>query len=184
MASPNSPENQIYIPPLLAQAIKRQPDELNPLQPTNFKFVLYRTPETIYFCQKSNLPGISLGVAEFATPLGVHIPLPGSKFEFDDFEITFLVNEDMGNWLELSEWLRGLAPVADNTGQLKEEEKYSNGSLILNNSNHQPVIVIDFNRMFPTRLSSIEFDSTLDMPEALSATVSFAYTHYDIKKIS
>ena len=190
-------ENKLVVPAVIAKAIDRQPDELNPLQPTQYRFISWKTPETVYFCQRVSLPGISIGTVDIDTPLGIRLPSPASKFEFEDFEMTFLVNEDMSNWREIDNWLRGLAPMAefahdwntmlpeeDKVPLLTEGEKYSDGSLMITTSNNQPSVVVEFHRMFPYQLQAVEFDSSLGDPEAILATVSFKFSHYTIKKFS
>ena len=97
-----------------------QPDSTNPLQPTSFRFSLNKTPEAVYFCQSANLPGLSKAAVTQSNVFS-DIKQPGDRIEFDDLTITFIVNEDLGNWIELKNWITSLAPYdsvsEENTGR-------------------------------------------------------------------
>ena len=79
----------------------------NFLSPTGFKFTLQRSPKVAYFCNQANIPSLDLGVAIQPTYLK-DIPTPGDKIDFGDLNIRFLVDEDLGNYMELQKWIRGL----------------------------------------------------------------------------
>ena len=194
MASPQSNENKLIVPAQISNVLQRQPDQINPLQPTQFRLILWRTNEVVYFCQSVNLPGLSLGATQVETPLGVSLPQPGTRFEFDEFEVNFLVNEDMSNWKEISTWMRGLAPMEEqsfdeNTRLVRSEkvplladsERFCDASLVITTSANTPSLIVDFFRVFPTRITSIQFDSTLSDPESVTASATFNYSHYNIR---
>ena len=75
-------------------AIDRQPTKFDYASPTQFKFQLTKLPKVEYFTTACNIPGISLSTALQPTPLK-DIPLPGDTVEFNDLEITFLVDENL-----------------------------------------------------------------------------------------
>ena len=88
-------------------AYKRQIKNRNFLAPTGFKLVLNRSPKVAFFSNAANLPGITLGEATQPTYLK-DIPTPGDKIVFDDLNIRFMVDEDLKNYMELQNWIRGL----------------------------------------------------------------------------
>ena len=197
MSSPQSNENKLVVPAIISNALERQPNQQNPLQPTQYRFVSWKVPETVYFCQSVTLPGLSIGTTTIDTPLGIGLPQPGTRYEFDEFEMSFIVNEDMSNWRELDTWIRGFGPMhesaynadtalveSDKVPLLSDSERYNDGALIITTSANTPSLIVEFSRMFPTRLSSITFDSSLGEPEAVVASVSFAYSHYTIRDYS
>jgi hypothetical protein len=59
------------------------------------------------FGNSANIPGMTLGIANQPTYLK-DIPTPGDKIEFDDFTIRFLVDENLENYMEIQNWIRGL----------------------------------------------------------------------------
>ena len=83
------------------------PTNKNFLGQTGFRLVLERTPTMNYFSQSASLPAISLGAANIVNPL-IDYPLPGEKLTFSPFNISFRVDEDLKNYIEIYDWLVGL----------------------------------------------------------------------------
>ena len=48
--------------------ISRQPDKLDYLSPTQFKFNIHQLPKVEFFTTAANVPAISLGDAVMSTP--------------------------------------------------------------------------------------------------------------------
>ena len=82
-------------------------DNRNFLSPTGFKFGLKRSPGVAFFCNQANIPSLDLGVAEQPSYLK-DIPIPGDKMQFGDLNLRFLVDEDLVNFMEIQNWIRGL----------------------------------------------------------------------------
>ena len=82
-------------------------DNRNFLAPTGFKFALKRSPGVAFFCNEANIPDLNLGIAVQPTYLK-DIDRPGDKIQFGDLTIRFLVDEDLTNFMEIQNWIRGL----------------------------------------------------------------------------
>ena len=82
-------------------------DNRNFLSPTGFKFALKRSPGVAFFCNEANIPDMTLGIAEQPSYLK-DIPQPGDKIQFGDLQLRFLVDEDLVNYMEIQNWIRGL----------------------------------------------------------------------------
>ena len=95
-------------------SISRQPTQQDYASPSQFKFSIAKLPKVEFFCTEVNIPGISLGNATQLTTLR-DIPLPGTKLEFGDLSLTFLVDEKFDNFEEIYSWLRSLGFPADHT---------------------------------------------------------------------
>ena len=81
-------------------AIDGTPTNKNFLSPLNFRFQIKRAPHINFFIQQVNIPGI--GVPEVQTPNPmVQIPYPGEHLTYDTLSITFAVDEDLHNYMEL-----------------------------------------------------------------------------------
>ena len=174
-------------------ATDNQPTNPNYLSPLGFRFVLERTPRTNYFVQNVRLPTLSLGQFDLEDPF-VKLPTPGTKLSFEPLDITFLVDEDMRNYLEIHDWLRGLGfPESfDQYGNLVRQNVsarssatavFSDATLMILSSHKNANMRIVFEDMFPISLSDLSFDSTLTDVEYLKATVTFRYKLYTIQKI-
>ena len=82
-------------------------DNRNFLAPTGFKFSLKRSPGVAFFCNQANIPSLDLGIATQPTYLK-DIDVPGDKIQFGDLTLRFLVDEDLVNYMEIQNWIRGL----------------------------------------------------------------------------
>jgi hypothetical protein len=164
--------------------ISAQPDATNPLQPTSFRFFLQRTPEVTYFCQTANIPGISVP-AVVQSNVFSDIKQPGDRVEFEDLTIQFIVNEDLGNWLEIKNWMTSTAPYdsIDDSSSGRVKDDIEDATLVILNSNLNERFRVNFRGVFPTNLTAIEMNSTVSDMEPLTATVTFSYTDYEIEAL-
>ena len=170
----------------------------NFLSPVGFKFALKRVPKVAFFCNQANIPDLTLGIAEQPTYLK-NIPVPGDKLEFGDLNLRFLVDEDLGNYMEIQNWLRGLG-FPENAGEFADLEEsdpmyqaggfgqfqrtgkkiYSDGTLQILSSNLVPKFQVVFKDLFPYSLTTMQFDATDTDIEYFTADVSFKYTIYGL----
>ena len=167
-------------------------DNRNFLSPTGFKFGLKRSPGVAFFCNQANIPALDLGVAEQPTYLK-DIPIPGDKIQFGDLNLRFLVDEDLVNFMEIQNWIRGLGfpeSLAE-FNELKDqailgpmgkstEDVYSDGTLQILSRNLVPKFQVVFSDLFPYSLSTVTFDATDTDIEYFTAEVSFKYTIYRV----
>ena len=178
------------------KSIVGQIENRNFLVPTGFNFILNRAPKVAYFGSSVEIPSMSLGVANFANYLK-DIPLPGDKMEFSDFNLNFLVDENLENYMEIQNWMRGLGfPESLKEIYNYQKEKsdidqpdksqlnlYSDGTLTILDSNMRPKFKVIFESMFPYNLTTLEFDARQTDLEYFTAEVSFKYTIYNIVDI-
>ena len=165
----------------------------NFLSPIGFKFSLKRSPGVAYFCNEANIPDMSLSIAEQPTYLR-NIPLPGDKIEFGDLSLRFMVDEDLTNYMEIQNWIRGLgypeaisqyseledkAYIKQTFGN-KRQDVYSDGTLQILSNNLVPKFQVLFDDLFPYSLSTVTFDATDTDIEYFTAEVSFKYTIYNL----
>lgn len=172
-----------------------QPGNRNFLSPVGFKFKLQKAPKVDFFVNSANIPSITLGSA-IQTRYGKNIDIPGDKMNFEDFSLRFLVDENLENYMEIQNWMRGLGfPYSLeqyddlrneqslstvpglNTGRFYEE---SDGTLQILNSNYIVSAQVIYYGMFPTFLSTLQFDATNDDIRYFTAEVNFKYTYYKI----
>lgn len=165
-----------------------QPINQSFLSPLGFKLHIKKTPTTNYFVQKASIPNVSLGTVDVDTPF-TKIPYPGTRLEFGNFQVTFKVDEDMKNYLEIYNWLRDIG-FPDNFAQYQNiasrpiasgDGIFSDISLMVLTSAMNPNVEVTFFDCFPVDLSQLEFDSTLSDVEYLTATVTFANRRFDVK---
>ena len=169
----------------------------NFLAPTGFKFSLKRCPSAAFFCNQANIPSLDLGIAQQTSYLK-DIDIPGDKIVFGDLNLRFLVDEDLFNYMEIQNWIRGLG-YPEKLSQLKDlaedgkiksrfgqagENIYSDATLQILSNNLVPKFQVMFKDVFPYSLSTISFDATDTDIDYFTAEVSFKYTIYDMQDMS
>ena len=152
-------------------ALANQPKNINPLADIQFKFDVGALPNTSFFIQSVNIPGISLEGAVLATPQLQNFSRHTGVITYETLNVTFMIDEYLKNWQEVFEWMVG------------EENKYTSAVLTVLSSAMNPTMEFHFKDIFPTTLSEISFDSTTTDPVYQVATVSFNYTEYKVKNL-
>ena len=178
----------------LHPSLWKEVSDRNFLSVVGFKFLLERCPKVDFYCNAANLPTISLGVAEQATYLR-NIPVPGEKMQFQDLQLSFMVDEDMENYLQLYKWITnlGFPESLDQFNRLQDENallpdtdpgdsfnERSDGTLMILNSDFNPSVKVKFRDLFPVELSGIPFDSKAEEQQYFTATAVFKYTMFDV----
>jgi hypothetical protein len=133
----------------------KQISNRNYLSPAGFKFSITKIPKVDFFSNSAQVPGINLGVAMQPTYLK-DIPVPGDKLTYDDFSLEFFVDENLENYLQVHNWLRGLGypnSIQEFIDLKAEDEyfpnaseysfnEYSDATLKIYNSNFNPIVDI------------------------------------------
>ena len=189
--------------------LNRQPTKLDYASPTQFRFLINQLPKVQYFTVSANVPGITLGDATYATPLK-DIPLPGEKLTYDDLNITFIVDENLENYIEIHNWLASLGfpknreqfkthrsatsnlpkatvGTSGDIGDVKpitsDSPMFSDSVLTVLSNKNNPVVECRFEDCFPTSLSSLDYSQNQTDVEYLTAEVTFKYKIYEIKTL-
>jgi hypothetical protein len=162
------------------------PSTSSMMSPLGFRLVLRRAPNLVYFTQTATIPTITLSEAIQPSPFTV-IPRPGDKIVYEPFAMSFRVDEDMGNYLEIHNWMTALGRPDDfeeYKSLITDEEIYSDGSLIILTSNNNANLAITFEDMFPTNLSQLTYDVQQQDVEYLEAEVTFRYRRFRVESIT
>ncbi len=154
-----------------------KPKTTNLLQPTKFSVVFPEISDTVYFCQKANIPGVTMAALPHPTP-NLDLFVAGTKIEYNTFDITFLVNEDLSAWLDLYNWIKRI------TTDMKGYSK-TNGQAILTiySNQNNPKLRVKLINIFPLSLGDIEFDTTSSAEEHMTCPASFRYDYFEIEEV-
>ena len=87
----------------IVDSTSRQPTTFDYSQSNQFKIYLPIFPTVEWFVVAANIPGITLGQASQYTPF-VDIAVVGDKLQYDNFNMTFLVDEKLHNYQEMLAW--------------------------------------------------------------------------------
>ena len=180
----------------MASPFDKQIENRNYLSPTGFRFTLSKCPKVSFFSNSAQIPGISVSPAFQSTYLK-DIPQVGDKMDFQDFTLRFLVDENLENYMQIQNWMRGLG-YPESLDQIRnfgetgnramdqrgEERLYSDGTMTILNSSLVSNFLIKFQGLFPYSLTTLSFDATDTDVEYFTAEASFKYTYYEITDLS
>lgn len=171
-------------------AIDNTPTNKNFLSPLNFKFQIKKAPHVNFFIQKVNIPDIKLISPEYPNPF-VNAPIPGEHLTYGILDITFKVDEDLQNYLEIHNWIKALGKPQNYEQYKTIQDKqpgtgdgiYSDISLMVLSSTKMANYEIVFMDAFPVNISSVVFNTTDNDVNYIEAAASFRYTLFDINKV-
>ena len=192
----------------MADTSSQQPTVYDYATGTQWRLAFNRLPKTTWFCTAANVPGITLGEAQYATPMS-DMFVTGDKLTFETLNISFLVDEELQNYRELWDWLVGIGspvnhsqwettlskgdgairsfatPDADPRTKSTYEESnlYSDSTLIVYNSKNKAKVNVQFKNMFPTTLSALEYSQELTDVEYFKASATFRYLYYEFETV-
>ena len=189
--------------------LNRQPTKLDYTSPTQFRFVINQLPKVEYFTVAANVPGITLGSATYATPLK-DIPYPGEKLTYEDLTLTFIVDENLENYIEMHTWLTAIGfpkdrsqfrefrsetsnvktstfgeskDIGDVGASTPERAMYSDAIMTILTNKNNPVVECRFADVFPISLSGLAYNQNITDVDYLTAEVTFKYQLYEIKTL-
>ena len=188
------------------KTFSRQPTKLDYSSPTQFRFLINQLPKVEYFTTEANIPGITLGEGQFNTPFK-NIDILGDKLTYENLTISFIVDENLENYIEMHSWLTGIGFPADRKqfsefrsttsnmatktrGESKdigdvrastpELAMTSDATMTILTNKNNPVVECRFRDVFPTSLSGLSYSQNQTDVEYLTASVDFKYTIYEI----
>ena len=170
-------------------AFGKQIQNRNFLSGVAFKFNLAKFPKVDFFSNSARIPELNLELTQQASYLK-NIDVPGERLTYGDLTLRFLVDENMENYISVYNWLTGLGfpettkefadLIKDKDGQRDAKEAFCDGTLRILNSNFREVAKVKFNDLFPTSLTSLDFDATNTDVQYFTAEATFKYTLYKI----
>lgn len=155
-----------------------QPKNRNFLAPIGFKMELDLFSGVDFFCQRANIPDISVPFTEVPTRFR-SFPIAGAGgIQTGDLNITFIIDEELNNYMTIHNWIKknGLYEKHSNS-----EAEYSNGRLEITTSNLNIGAYVCYENIFPISLSDVRFDVGDTDIEYFTAEVTFKYTSFEIR---
>ena len=169
--------------------------DVNEALNNKFSLTIEKFRHVKYKCQTVSLPGLNSTVLNQGYSTN-NIKLLSNKLEYEDLTVTFIVDEDLKNYLEVYNWLLGMtAPETQqqmrefvssqrnrrNTqGKLTYKDAESDGTLIIKTNHAIPIYRIKFYNMKPFAISGLQFQFT-DNAEVITCDVSFALDRFEIE---
>jgi hypothetical protein len=171
-------------------ALSENPTTVNFLSPLNFAFRIKRAPNINFFTQEITLPGILLPGTNYPNPF-TNIPEPGDHLEYSDLSMSFKVNEDLSNYMEIHNWMRALGFPKEwaEYEAIQRKTKYSGEgirsdiSVMVLGSKVNPVCEFVFQDAFPVFLGGFVLSSAAGGIEYVTSSATFKYVKYEINFI-
>ena len=190
-------------------ALHRQPTVFDYSQSNQFKVFFPIFPVTEWFVVRANIPNVVLGVADQYTPF-VQVAMVGDHITYGDFNVTFIVDENLKNYMEMYNWVKNIGfpfshdqfnklerpdyqdrsggtnynPETDTYSKANDRDLYTDIILQIMTAKNNLVATCDIYEAFPTTLGAIEYSQQeTDMTYA-TCEVGFAYTWFDVKPVS
>ena len=184
--------------------LTRQPTNLDFASPSQFRFSLLKVPNVEYFVTAVNLPGVSFSGDATINTRFTSVHFMGDSMEFEDLEVTFLVNEALENYREIHDWMIGIGfpkdnqqyidaigseqnmnPIASKVDNAKATGKpsvlMSDATLTILTNKNNPNLRVNFKNCFPTSLSGLSYTTQGTDTEQLTASVTFKYDIYEFE---
>lgn len=169
--------------------------DTNLLQSAKFIFSIPRLPAMQFFCQAVNIPGVNSQSAVQLTPFR-DMGVPGDKMEYEDLNVTFLVDEKLMSWANIYYWIKGYtqAESFQDYENLDKLSKYSNydyintpqyadAILTVLGADDKATMKIHFVDLFPVYLSSIQLDVRSDSSVTITSNATFRFKRYALTTV-
>ena len=174
---------------MTGSAFGKQIENRNFLSGVGFKFNLAKFPKVDFFSNSARIPELNLELTQQPSYLKT-IDVPGERLTYGDLTLRFLVDENMENYISVYTWLKGLGfpestkefkdLTTDRDGIRDPKEAFCDGTLRILNSNYREVAQVKFKDLFPTSLTSLDFDATNTDIQYFTAEATFKYTIYNL----
>tara|TARA_B100001964_G_C14054429_1_gene518511 strand:- start:27 stop:539 length:513 start_codon:yes stop_codon:yes gene_type:complete len=162
-----------------AEWYKEQISNRNYLSPVGFKLVLEKFRGVDFFCQRVNLPDVTMPFTEVPTRFRQFPIVAGGGVTYGDLTVSFIVDEELINWKEIYNWIRTNGNSEEHMPT--EEPEYCNGQVLIYTSSYNINHVINFENLFPISISEMNFNASSNDIEYFTAQVTFKYTGYTIR---
>jgi len=176
-------------------ALSRQPEIFDYAQNSQFRVSFPNYPKVEYFCSAITIPGISLTAVDRPTSLA-NIPMVGDTVTYENFDMTFLVDEKLENYREIYDWMINIG-FPDNHAQFRSRERrdqsgmqrlgdrelYDDLMITVLSSKNNPVVRLRLYEAWPVQLGGLEYTQTETDVTYLTCDVSWAYMYYDFKSL-
>lgn len=159
----------------------------NYLSPLEFIVSVKRMPNVQFFTQRASIPSLSINPIERPTPFK---PLyeTGDRLTYGELNVSFIIDEKMNNYLEIYNWMHGLAfPEKFDQYKNLEESEYglrSDISVIVMNSHKNPNLEIIYKDCYPIGLGEVSLDTTSTDVVYPEASATFVYNGYTITQLA
>lgn len=168
---------------------KTAPVNKNMLSGLGFTFNVKRLPGVNFFASQVNIPGLVGNAVMQASPFKP-IVRAYDKLDYNELTVTFKVDEDMQNYLEIFNWMVGVGfPTKFDERRVLEDATqsaglFSDGQVVVQTSKRNTNLELNFVDLLPISLSDLQLDARAQDVDYVECTVTFKFNYYTIKRLS
>lgn len=147
------------------------PSTFNHLDNVKFKFQIHRCPNVNYWMQSTQLPSMQV---EGGIMPGMRrdVPIPGSKVEFENLIINFMVDQNLDNYYEVYKWFQEIQTAHE------VSDMVSDCSLHFLDGNNNVQRTIDFVGAYPLIMTELSLNSDDSDTVPVTCSVTFNYQYF------
>lgn len=159
-----------------------KPHKYNTARATNYVLNLAKIPDVDFWVQTCNIPTISTNEIAIGHPVHGQVYVPSNTAVYAPFVVTFLVDEDYHNYIQLMNVLLECSnPDARKRKANLDDIKFTGALHVLsNNKNPNDDVIFTFHGMFPTMIGEIGFNN--ENPEPVVTDVTFQIDYMTVGK--
>lgn len=136
----------------------------------NWVFEFDKLPNVAFKTKSITLPSISLPASSISTPNRT-MSLPSNRIMYDPFTLSYLLDSDLSNYLEIYSWL---------TSQAQIGPTMSNASVFFLDNEERQVAVMQMINAFPINLESPTLSVDNTGFEAIILSATFEHQGFEI----
>lgn len=167
-------------------------DEKNYLRTNKFQVVFSTFNNVTYNVTSLVIPGLTLGEVQYSTRFR-QVPYVGDNIEYDPFEMSFLIDKKMINYLVLYGWMKGIG-FPEESQQYTDIRNYFglqndkgeptvNATVLVHDSDMTPLMSVEMRGLFPVSLSGINLTHTSPaFQNGIQATATFKFQEIQFMK--
>ena len=158
----------------------------NYLSPLEFLVTIKRLPNTEFFTQSIQIPGINTTPVETENPFNRLMWTP-EKVQYAPLDLSFMIDEDMSNYREIHDWIVGTASPQNplQYRKLKESREglTSDISVLIETNKKNANVLITYKDCFPIGLTPLQLDTRTHDVVYPQASATFVYNWFTIEKV-
>ena len=155
------------------------------LQPL-FKLTFDKLPNVAYTSYSVSLPAVSLNQILQPTPFRDR-PIPGDKLNFEPLTLNYIVQENLANYLELYNWMKGIGRTTDTEDyknyKALNQNQYSDGQLVILSNKYNPLVKVTFVDCWPTNIGTLTYDAQASEAVTITSDVTFNYSYFKVEAL-
>lgn len=170
--------------------LRNLPKSQKMLQDNAAQLNIHILPVTTYYCQECVLPSLNIKALSQPTPF-IQAPTYGTQIDFGTMGISFRVDQNFQNYLEIFQWIKALGPprnpvvhkewITDHVTStfFRSKGMKSDASLLLMTTQENVNIEIQFTDLFPIGLGELKFSTQSTSATEIICSASFAYRDFE-----